>query len=316
MIVNPYCKDLGWLLEDLKRAFVNVPQWSYGPWIECSEEPITEDRVSLNRPAYIALRSWEITPDTPHPELHIVQFHSLEPRFAGDPATLNRCAAFVFVHPDQPAMLERLGVSLDRPCLLRPIGAPEGLRLRESLPETFTVGWCGRDTGAKRVGLFVEAVAELVRQGIDCRASLLGASLGNAHTALVNTGVETIYRPRESDQPYILVQAQEFYEGLDALCITSAQETGPMPLFEALACGVPVACPIYTGWQEPLGSITGGVLAYMPEGPATLAVRLLGMAGARQHEFDQRYVYRAAMSHTLESWIEANVRLAMEVANG
>jgi len=55
-----------------------------------------------------------------------------------------------------------------------------------------------------------------------------------------------------------------FYNGIDALLITSANEGGPYPAMEALACGVPVvSTPV--GWVPELamaGSLVGAVRIY------------------------------------------------------
>lgn len=328
MLVNPYCADLGWLFEDLKRAFGDGLSWarSMDTWkspfaVATSDEPLEKDAD-----AYIALRSWEITKKTPYPERHVVQFHSLEPRFAGDPATLNRCAAFVFVHPDQPAMLERLGVSIDRPCLLRPIGAPAGLRLRRELPKVFTVGWCGRDTNqgsatqGKRVGLFTQAVNQLPRGEMPVRALMLGAQLDDAKRQ-IHAPCEVMVR--EPSQPYDLEQAQRFYDQLDVLVITSKLETGPMPLFEALACGVPIHAPIGgCGWTSRLpvlASESPPVIAkgFRSDTERAYAFGLEIAAREREQNFARRHLIRASLlGFTLEGWIEDNVRLAMEVARG
>ena len=86
---------------------------------------------------------------------------------------------------------------------------------KRSAREIKTLGWCGipkgSNQGIKRYWMFEEIVKK--------------------------TGMDFLI-PGLDDYSY--VNMQEYYDKIDLLICTSTSEGGPLPVFEAIACGVPV----------------------------------------------------------------------------
>jgi glycosyltransferase involved in cell wall biosynthesis len=262
---------------------------------------------------WVSIRSSEadLSPDLSRT---LVQIHCNQPHLIGDPKVLSRAGAFCFTHHAQPAILRQMGVDLtDKKMMLRPIGALKAFTVRETLSPKFTVGWSGRDTGAKGLDLFVEAVTEAAKT-VDLRVTLLGAQLSHRVAQLRAKGIDTSYFRRDK---WPIERYPEIYRLFDVLLITSETEAGPLPLFEALASGVPVVS-CYVGWSPRLiiDEINGWVVFQSPNLPRTaqkLAEVLDFMAtpGNRKRWFTYRHLIRASlMGWTLESWIAENIALA------
>jgi glycosyltransferase involved in cell wall biosynthesis len=243
-VINSHCKNLGWLFNDLLRYFEAAG-------CTASHEPIE------GADAYIVIRSSEahLCPDLSRA---VVQFHCMEPRLMGTPAVLDKAGAFCFTHYDQPELLREMGISIDRPQMMRPIGAHEGFKARTATPRLgLVVGWVGRDTGRKGANLFVEIMRELASRR-HVFVKLLGANLNSLQHRLSDAGVSSASIPRHDHDPFRLDVYQGFYDSIDVLCITSETEAGPLPLFEALACGVPVvSTPV--GWAPMVAASNGQV---------------------------------------------------------
>jgi len=80
-----------------------------------------------------------------------------------------------------------------------------------------TLGWCGVPVSAKNFGVDVKRFCifeEIVKQ----------------------TGLQY----KISNKDYTYDNIQEFYDSIDLLICTSSTEGGPLGIFEAIACGVPV----------------------------------------------------------------------------
>jgi hypothetical protein len=81
-----------------------------------------------------------------------------------------------------------------------------------------TLGWCGVPVSAQNFG------------GIDAKRFSMFEEI------VAKTGLES----RVSNQEYTYANMQEFYDSIDLLVCTSSTEGGPLGVFEAIACGVPV----------------------------------------------------------------------------
>ena len=315
MLINPYCADLGWLFEDVKRLFGRLDGYIGPDSVTPSETPLSEVA------SWICIRSWE-TRSSPSPSRTVVQIHSLDPRLilgTEDPdavaKAIHNCGGLVFTHPKQPVILRELGIAVaNKRCLLRPIGALDIFTEREELSPMPTFAWVGRDTGSKRTHLFTEA-AMLAAQTTDISVEFVGANLDKHFVAAAPIVKNAVLHDRKvtpiEDYPRI-------YQRCDAVVITSELEAGPMCLYEALASGVPVITT-RCGWAE--HPIQEGVNGYIVEESKHMAEdiahRMLDIASHRSDWFEQRHLIRASlMGWSMESWIEDNVRLAIEVASG
>ena len=264
--------------------------------------------------AYIYLRADEAS-RCPHPERATCQVHdqwgNWHGRFNGV-----KVAGWSMTHPDQAAMLARFVDLRGRRFLIHPIGAPEGWKPREHYDESrFHLAWVGRAVAFKRLSWYVQACAAVHENIPGFRAILLGANLEPWRDALGAAGVPVELRTKDS-VGFDRYEGQ--YQGFDAVVICSDPdgdgenapkgEAHPMPLFEALACGVPVIASHvgYAPWLAP----------YLFIGEKGLRECILEAARNRPRDFARRQEFArlARQWGTLESWCVRNLRFAMEVA--
>jgi len=101
---------------------------------------------------------------------------------------------------------------------------------------------------------------------------------------------------------YDWAEMPAFYQGLDALVCPSRVEGGPMPVLEALSCGVSVVIPRNVGILDELPA-TEGVYRY-ERGDAKGLVRALeaALAGPR----DQEALRAITEPYTVQAWCEAH----------
>ena len=296
MVVSAYASDKGWLFNDLLLRFDAAG-------CESSFNP------NPDADAYIVLRSSEA-----HlcPKLHkaVVQVHCLEQRWMGAPEVLNKAGAFCFTHPDQPGILQRMGVDVKKPHISRPIGSAMSFTLRGSMPDVFTVGWVGRATGMKGEQLFIDAMKR-VADCLPVRVLLAGAQLEAMSDALEDLGIEVDLRLRQSHEQFNADMYRAAYHDMDVLAITSETEAGPLPLFEAMACGVPVVSTD-VGWSSRMLDDPFGLV--VPSNAAAVQVALNSYGMFRDHYFDMRQMIRDRQPWRLEEWITENVELAERMA--
>lgn len=313
MIINPFCAPLGWLFDDIKGQFES---WNEGRVFGAR---VLTTPVPTHADAWICIRSWEAGA-IPDPRRAVIQIHALDPHLIlGNSPTRNLeaiddCPALVFTHPEQPAVLRELGLTLEgKKCLLRPIGALEFFTMRDRQSVTPTFGWFGRDTGAnKRTALFTAAFERLAAQ-TDVAALLVGEGLTSHFESLASQSLNVTLTERRHTA---IADYPPLYKLCDAIVITSELEAGPMCLYEALASGVPVITT-RCGWAEYL--IQDGVNGYIVDEGKHLADdiahRMLDIASHRTEWFERRHLIAASlMGWSMDSWIEGNVQLAMEVA--
>jgi glycosyltransferase involved in cell wall biosynthesis len=140
----------------------------------------------------------------------------------------------------------------------------------------------GRLAPEKRLDLFVEAIAEARRRGVDASGWILGD--GELHDELAaqiaRLGVPVRLLGQRADVADHLLAA-------DAICVTSDFEALPMVILEALAAGLPVIATRVGGIHEAVRDGTEGILV-PPGDAAVVADALERMAdSARRAAFAQ-----------------------------
>lgn len=225
MLINAFCENKGWLFADLLRLYAAA-----GAVV--SPQPLPKAA------AWICVRTdeWLRCPD---PSRLVLQVHDLWPH--SWPETVG---GLVLTHRSQrPATTPRFS-------LLRPLGALRSMMPRPRVKDgRFTVGWVGRPAKLRSVDVkspepLIEALRVLAAR-LPCRLILAGCGLGLYATAAARIpGLEVVHCDRAT---YPLDQYPTLYASMDTLCVTSTIDAGPLPLFEALACGTPVlSTPV--GW--------------------------------------------------------------------
>jgi hypothetical protein len=94
----------------------------------------------------------------------------------------------------------------------------------------------------------------------------------------------------------------EFYRSLDVLVCPSRVEGGPMPVLEALACGVKVVVPIGVGIVDEIPAVRG-VCRYNRGDIVSMEAALQAAIGAEADRDDLR---GAVASHTVAGWCGAH----------
>ena len=305
--VNVAALDRGWFFEDLKRHFRNIRRDGI--------EIVTSERPRRDADAWILIRTQEAAA-APVPARTVVQIHDMFDRGlyrrGGPRAAVAACGGVCLTHPEQRRILEASGISLaGKNVLERPIGALEAFRLREEMPPRFTVAWVGRPVRhfgkeLKRVDVVVEA---LHRLGGELEVVLLGERLEKQHAALRRAGITCRYLHRSKNP---ITTYPGHYAGFDAVVIFSRSEAGPLCLFEALATGVPVvSSPV--GWSPLL--LRDGENGHLVDNVDEVVTALAALRRDRPSWFDRRAAIRDSLGgNTLESWVEANLDLALDLA--
>ena len=111
---------------------------------------------------------------------------------------------------------------------------------------------------------------------------------------------------------YSWAEMPKFYQGLDVLVCPSRVEGGPMPVLEALACGVQVVVPSGVGIIDELPNIPG-IWRYA-RGDAKALVTALEEA-VRAQGIDQGALREAVKMHTVENFVSGHAE-ALEALNG
>lgn len=289
--INVYATDKGgWLFADLLR-------WFSKRGAAVSGEPLKDADI------WIAMRTdeWVLSPN---PERTILQFHDFWEHSL--PAT---CASAQFVHGGIEHKHRGSSVYLHQP-MSRPIGAPGVFHStkRKPDPERFVVGWVGRPINWQ--GEEVRSPAKLISAlalikdangGKPVHLKLAGQNLEGYAREAYDRKVSCELLPR-ADFGY--ERYPELYATLDALVITSRSEAGPLPLFEALALGVPVvSTPV--GWSKSL--IRWGEDGFLWNDDSELMRALQSVRGDldRWRSPEQtRQIKKWVSSLRLEEWID------------
>lgn len=147
-MINAFCKNRGWLFEDLKRSLQQAG-------CVVSEQPI------LTAKAWICIRSKEYRM-VPEPSRCVLQVHDMTS------TAIEGFGCVSYVHQEQQ---ERWGID----GIVSPIGSRDVPQ--SSLPDRPTIGFFCRDLrGEKRPGLFGDAVA-LARQHAEFEVLMIGHGL-------------------------------------------------------------------------------------------------------------------------------------------
>lgn len=105
-----------------------------------------------------------------------------------------------------------------------------------------------------------------------------------------------------------------FYQGLDVLVCPSLVEGGPMPVLEALACGVSVVVPRGVGILDELPD-TPGIERY-PRGDWKGLVAALERAAFPACPVDREALRAATLPHSVEGWCSAHAEGFAQVFGG
>lgn len=306
-VINAYAAPRGWLFADLLRHLSRAGA-------------VASDAPLPDADAWICVRTdeWRLSPDV---RRTVVQVHDMwEHDWPADVGALSRC------HPDQcpPEYIAQLG---SRAAPVRPLGALRAFTPREKLAERFTIGWVGRPLSLRgelfrHPAMLVEALGVVdpaIRR--NWRVLLVGEGLEATREAVENLGISCLYVPRST---YGIEDYPRIYHEMDVLVVTSRVEAGPMPLFEALASGVPVITT-KCGWLS-LDNGEDIVLAgenYTArkgthvktyEQPRQLAELLLLSCEKRMRHYGLRHRLSSSFTYKLEDWAAWQVELARGLA--
>lgn len=303
-LVNVVAKNRGWLFEDLKDHFYAGAD-RLGVGVACSDEPWpTAD-------AWIYLRTHEAA-SSPDPSRTVAQIHDM---FADDYGPdgprrcVEKCGAVSLTHPDQLALVRDAGIRTPTGlCLCQPIGCTADFRPPESVSrEEFTIGWVGRPMSYRGVDIKRCEMAAEIMGTLEAVYVLIGSGLAEMVRRL---GSQSLYFERP---PLAASAYPSIYRQMDALLITSLSEAGPLCLFEALACGVPVVST-RVGWASRM--IEDGVNGYLYDTIPEAIGRLESIRRDIDAWRERRHSIATTQPHRLEDWIDANLRLALELFDG
>jgi glycosyltransferase involved in cell wall biosynthesis len=309
--VNVFAEGGDWVFEDLKRHFALAG--GGGVEVLTSSEPLAGADVWVSISPSQAVTSPDLTRT-------VVCVHDLyehggiyEPQ--GDRSAVRRAGALVLAHPLQRRILTEAGISLEGvPVHEGPLGALSIFTVRAEETTRFSAGWVGRHDahGRKRCDWFVEAMTSLDPARRRPRAVLIGRGLGGHAERLRAAGVDCLHQPRES---HPIAEYPRLYRQMDCLVITSSTEAGPLPLFEALATGLPViSTPV--GWA-PHFAARHPRYVRLAESPAEIAEHLRRLEGERAQLFEEREEIAALVGdYRLEHWLRAVLRLAASLHAG
>jgi glycosyltransferase involved in cell wall biosynthesis len=297
--VNVCAEGNDWLFGDLKRQF--AASCVSGVTVSVSE-------VALDADAWIFLRAGEAA-DSPDLSRTVICIHDLYEHDrmylpGGERAAVRDAGGLALCHPRQREILEEAGVPMDGIRILdRPLGALRIFTPRREIPPAFTIGWVGRAHWRKRLEWVEECAGT-------AGVVLIGKDLENTAERLKQRGSECVVYPRETlrieDYPAL-------YHQMDCLLITSCTEAGPLTLFEALACGVPVvSTPV--GWA-PYFASKAPQFVRLGETPGELMAALDEVRRERQNLFERRgEIASLAETPRLDTWFADVIRLAAACA--
>lgn len=218
----------------------------------------------------------------------------------------------VLCHPHQRQILRQAGIDLSKSLVLeRPLGALHTFTVRGNCVEgKFRVGWVGREHPRKRTVWFAEALRDFAARQPDVTAVLIGRELDSLCNRIRSDGISCEYfdRAQISIRDY-----PRLYRGLDCLVITSSTEAGPLPLFEALATGIPIiSTPV--GWA-PLLAGKAPEFVLLAESPSSIAAHLETIRSRRRQLFASRFQIAAIVEpYRLDDWFQEVLQLAVSLA--
>ena len=297
-----------WLFGDLRRGFQSTR-------VEGVEVMPTETPVQ-NADGWIFIRTGEAA-NSPDASRTVVCVHDLYDHDGMyGPGQSRRDAlqarGVVLCHPRQRQILEDAGIDLSRSLVLeRPLGALRKFTVRTSYDDgQFRAGWVGREHARKRTTWFAEAMQCFAAGKTDVAAVLIGKELEPLCRRLRGNGISCEY----FDRTYTSIRDYPaLYQQLDCVVITSSTEAGPLPLFEALATGVPVvSTPV--GWAPHLARKAPGFV-FLADSPEGIAAHLETIRSRRAEMFASRFQIAATVEdYHLDDWFQEVLQLAAALA--
>ena len=298
----------GWLFGDLRKGFQRTH-------VDGVEVMATETPVQ-NADGWIFIRTGEAA-NSPDLSRTVVCIHDLydhdgiyrpgQPRWQALQAR-----GVVLCHPRQRQILQDAGIDLSQSLVLeRPLGALRGFTVRRNYDGIqFRVGWVGREHARKRTTWFAEAMQYFAGGKSDVVAVLIGKELELLYQRLSADGIACEYFDRDHvpihDYPML-------YQQLDCLVITSSTEAGPLPLFEALATGVPVVSTS-VGWAPHMASKAPDFI-FLADSAKGIAVHLETIRSRRKEIFASRFQIAALVKgYYLDDWFQEVLQLAAVLA--
>ena len=147
--------------------------------------------------------------------------------------------------PQEKIGLVPFGINTDA---FHPVPYPEKLNIRKRLsirPDTFLVGFASRslsnNEGRKGIECFIHALRLLQKQHPNISSVIIGPGWHQLAHWLNKQNIPCHRRPYQF-QPD---STSELYKALDVFWVTSRNEGGPIPLLEAMACGIPsISTPV------------------------------------------------------------------------
>lgn len=303
--VNVFAEQGDWVFEDLKQHFTRARV--AGLEAVASGEPLADADVWISISPSQASKS----PDLKRTVVCIHDLYEHSGMYApeGERRAVRQAGALVLSHPLQRRILTEAGVSLEGvPVHEAPLGALSIFSVRGEPTPCFSAGWVGRHDrhGRKRCDWFVEALKGLSHAPGDLRAVMVGRELGGHAEQLRAGGVPCLHYAREA---HPIADYPQFYRQMDCLVITSSTEAGPLPLFEALASGLPViSTPV--GWSPHFAAKRPRYVR-LAESPAEITDQLRRLRVERERLFDEREEIASLVGdYRLEGWVCDVLRLA------
>jgi glycosyltransferase involved in cell wall biosynthesis len=297
-----------WLFGDLRQGFQGTH--IQGVEVAPSETPIQ------NADGWIFIRTGEAA-DSPDFTRTVVCIHDLYDHDdlygPGQPRRQAlKSRGVVLCHPHQRQILQDAGIDLSTSLVLeRPLGALRAFTVRSNYAAgQFRVGWVGREHARKRTDWFAAAARDFGACKADVTAVLIGKELHSLCQRLRSDGISCEYFDRAE---LSICDYPRLYQELDCLVITSSTEAGPLPLFEALATGVPViSTPV--GWA-PLLASKAPEFVFLADSPSDIAVHLETIRARRTQLFASRFQIAATVeAYRLDDWFQEVLRLAVDLA--
>src|SRR5215813_2404706 len=297
-----------WLFGDLRRGFQHTR-------VEGVEVMPTAIPVQ-NADGWIFIRTGEAA-NSPDLSRTVVCVHDLYDHDGmygpGEPRRQAlQARGVILCHPRQRQILEDAGIDLSQSLVLeRPLGALREFTVRKNYDGSrFRVGWIGREHARKRTAWFAEAMQCFAAGKSDVVAVLIGKELGPLCQSLRGNGI----RCEHFDRAHVSIRDYPaLYRQLDCLVITSSSEAGPLPLFEALATGVPVvSTPV--GWAPHLASKAPGFV-FLADNPKGIVAHLESIRSRRAEMFASRFQIAATVEdYHLDDWFQEVLQLAAALA--
>jgi glycosyltransferase involved in cell wall biosynthesis len=299
-LVNVVAENRGWLFETYKQRFAAAVH--PGLRVAASEKPLR------HADAWIFIRAREAA-RSPDPARSVVQVHDFADAGLYRPdrerAALRACGAVSLTHPLQKEIMRVNGLGWEPRHVVQPVGWSEAGVPRAAPDAVPTVAWIGRPArqgGADpdRLQFFIEAA-----RGLRARVILVGEKLAPAAAALKRAGVDCAVL---DSARYPQGHASAWLGSFDCVAITSAADSAPWPLFDALHAGVPVvSTPV--GWAGEL--LADGGCGTLAETPQAMGEAIRGILQARERWRGREPELRASVAQwSTTAWIAANLEAA------